>query len=88
MSEPRTTERICPQCGLKTPESMCPQHGIPTLARVAGAIDTVQTGEIIGGRFRVDKLLGKGGFGGLGGPSIGNPGAAGQGGLSNAALEL
>ncbi len=63
MSEPRTTERICPQCGLKTPESMCPQHGIPTLARVAGAIDTVQTGEIIGGRFRVDKLLGKGGFG-------------------------
>ena len=64
MSERATTERICPQCGLKTPESTCPEHGIPTLARILGAVDTVQTGEIIGGRYRVDKLLGKGGFGG------------------------
>ncbi len=63
MSERATTERICPQCGLKTPESTCPQHGIPTLVRILGAVDTVQTGEIIGGRYRVDKLLGKGGFG-------------------------
>ena len=63
MSDRTTTERICPQCGLKTTELTCPQHGIPTLARITGAVDTVQTGEIIGGRYRVDKLLGKGGFG-------------------------
>ena len=63
MSERATTERICPQCGVKTSEPTCPQHGIPTLARVPGGADTVQTGEIIGGRYRVDRLLGKGGFG-------------------------
>jgi serine/threonine protein kinase len=62
MSEPTTPERICPQCGIRTPAMTCPEHGIQTLARTAN-VDTVQTGEIIGGRFRVEKLLGKGGFG-------------------------
>ena len=63
MNERTTSERSCPECGKKTTAPTCPEHGIPTLARVGNAVDTVQTGELIGGRFRVDKLLGKGGFG-------------------------
>ncbi len=63
MSDRTTNERICPQCGVKTTALTCPQHDIPTLARITGSVDTVQTGEIIGRRYRVDRLLGKGGFG-------------------------
>lgn len=55
-------DRICPQCGSRTTAATCPIHGIPTVTRATGG-ETVQTGEIIGGRYRVDSLLGKGGFG-------------------------
>ena len=56
-------ERVCPECGLKTEESTCPEDGEMTLVVKVG--DTVDEliGQVIGGRYRIIKMVGQGGFG-------------------------
>lgn len=57
------SQRICPQCGLSTAEPVCPEHGCPTMLKTPAAIEAMQAGVVIGGRYKVEKLLGRGGFG-------------------------
>ena len=56
-------DRICPQCGKATALATCPEHHCPTIVMTPTAIETVKTGVVIGGRYQVDRLLGRGGFG-------------------------
>ncbi len=55
--------RICPQCGLATEESVCPEHQCPTVLRSGGSLDQLQAGIVVGGRYRIERQLGRGGFG-------------------------
>ena len=56
-------ERICPQCGVATDAPVCPQHHCPTIVRTVGTLDSLQSGVVIGGRYKIDRQIGKGGFG-------------------------
>jgi len=56
-------DRICPQCGKATSEPVCPEHDVRTVLRTLSAVEAVLPGSLIDGRYRVEKILGKGGFG-------------------------
>ena len=54
--------RVCPQCSLETEETVCPQDGATTFV-VQSAVSTYDPGTIINERYRIDEVLGIGGFG-------------------------
>lgn len=56
-------ERICPQCGMRTQEPTCPTHHCPTVVQVSGGLETLPRGAVVGGRYRIVRQIGKGGFG-------------------------
>lgn len=55
--------RYCPQCGKPTEQQACPNDGTPTVRRVASVRGDLMAGEVVGGRYRVVGVLGRGGFG-------------------------
>ena len=57
-------QRKCPECGLDTEELTCPNDGEMTLVikKETKKADNM-VGQIIGGRYRVEKIIGQGGFG-------------------------
>jgi hypothetical protein len=56
-------DRICPQCGMRTQEPTCPTHHCPTVVQVTGGLDSLPQGCVVGGRYRIERQIGKGGFG-------------------------
>lgn len=57
-------ERYCPICRTRLAESSCPVHGIPTIAASLLSIPAeLAPGTVLAGRYRVGRLLGKGGMG-------------------------
>ncbi|MBI2375466.1 MAG: protein kinase [Deltaproteobacteria bacterium] len=56
--------RWCPLCGLVTDERSCPNDQVATLVRNAptASLAIVKPGMVVAGRFRVEELLGRGGF--------------------------
>jgi len=55
--------RLCPKCGVKTEEARCPDDGTATLALAQNPESRLAMGTEINGRYRVDQLIGQGGFG-------------------------
>ncbi len=55
--------RICPQCGVETQDAVCPTHQCPTVLRSGGSLDQLVAGTVVGGRYRIERQLGRGGFG-------------------------
>ncbi len=55
--------RYCPQCGRPTEQAACPEDGTPTVRRVASVRGDLVGGEVVGGRYRIVRVIGRGGFG-------------------------
>ncbi len=55
--------RYCPRCGSTSDSAVCPTDGTPTVRQVAHGRRRLETGDVIGGRYRVSGELGRGGFG-------------------------
>lgn len=56
-------QRVCPECGLATTELTCPTDGEMTLVVRKADSANDRIGTVIGGRYRVEKVIGQGGFG-------------------------
>lgn len=54
--------RVCPRCSMETELEICPDDGSTTFAVQKGQ-ETYTPGTLIAGRYRVDAVLGVGGFG-------------------------
>ncbi len=54
--------RVCPRCGFETDASVCPHDGATTVS-VSTAVATYANGTVIADRYRVEEVLGIGGFG-------------------------
>lgn len=60
------TGRFCPQCEAKTTERLCPADGIVTLMQHPPTFDLdkdAKVGLVVDRRYRLDRELGRGGFG-------------------------
>ncbi len=59
------TMRYCPACATLTVEAFCPADGVATFARkkVLPSAATMSVGDIVAGKYRVQRILGVGGFG-------------------------
>ena len=57
--------RYCPRCGFATGEGLCPRDGTATIARAAIDLNAMQfrPGDVLASRYRIVKLLGRGGYG-------------------------
>ena len=55
--------RYCPRCGENTEAQVCSTHGIPTVWRELPGIGQIPAGQIIGGRYSIVGVIGRGGFG-------------------------
>ncbi len=57
--------RYCPRCGLATEESLCARDGTATIARSTIDLNAMQfrPGDVLASRYRIVKLLGRGGYG-------------------------
>ena len=57
-------ERYCPECGVKTMLNNCPVDGEMTLvAKRKEATASDRIGQLIGGRYKINAVIGQGGFG-------------------------
>jgi hypothetical protein len=54
-------QRMCPLCGRLTDASACPEDGLATVR--ANAQGFARIGAVVGDRYRLTELLGRGGFG-------------------------
>ncbi|MCB9738429.1 MAG: serine/threonine protein kinase [Deltaproteobacteria bacterium] len=59
MSETRT----CPSCGRETDAPYCAHDGTATIVRGAAGAAAIGPGTVLGGRYRVTRELGRGGYG-------------------------
>ncbi len=57
--------RYCPACATLTVEAFCPADGVATFTRkkVLPSAATMNVGDVVAGKFRVQRILGVGGFG-------------------------
>lgn len=55
--------RLCPKCGKKTEEARCPDDGTATLVLAQNPDARLTEGTEVNGRYRIDKMIGQGGFG-------------------------
>jgi len=57
--------RFCPNCGTRTAETFCPQDQVATFELKAADPDgaRLSAGEVVAGKYRVTRILGRGGFG-------------------------
>ena len=57
--------RYCPACATLTVEAFCPADGVATFARkkVLPTAAIMSVGDVVAGKFRVQRILGVGGFG-------------------------
>ncbi|MBM4346459.1 MAG: protein kinase, partial [Deltaproteobacteria bacterium] len=60
---PETVDRICPQCGVVTAAELCPEHHCPTIVKATSTLEVLKPGIVVGGRYKIDRQIGKGGFG-------------------------
>ena len=64
MDETAVQLRYCPLCEETTGELTCTKHGVPTVsAAILEPNPVIANGALIGGRYRVESLLGEGGMG-------------------------
>ena len=55
--------RLCPKCGKKIREARCPDDGTATLVLAQNPDAKLTEGTEVNGRYRIDKIIGQGGFG-------------------------
>lgn len=55
--------RLCPKDGIKTEQERCPECGTATLVLAQNPDSKLSEGTEINGRYRIDKMIGQGGFG-------------------------
>ena len=63
MTTPAAPTRFCPECGQARSEDVCPVHEIPTIVQQADDFTQLLIGTVIAGRYKVESLIGQGGFG-------------------------
>ena len=64
MPAPSALPRFCPLCDVRTADATCATHNVPTVLADSAEEDSVPSeGAMIGARYRVDQLLGRGGMG-------------------------
>ncbi len=55
--------RVCPKCSEEMPDAICPKDGAHTMPVAASSRQTYPLGTLIADRYRIDAVLGIGGFG-------------------------
>ena len=55
--------RVCPRCSTETLETVCPDDGAETIGVQESGATTYPEGTLIAGRYRIDGVIGLGGFG-------------------------
>jgi serine/threonine-protein kinase len=59
-----SVDRFCPLCDEQVASEICPRHRVPTIAPASGdPVTRAEPGAVIGGRYRIDRVLGQGGMG-------------------------
>ncbi len=55
--------RVCPKCSQEMPDTVCPKDGARTVPVAAPSQQTYPLGTLVADRYRIDAVLGIGGFG-------------------------
>jgi serine/threonine protein kinase len=54
--------RLCPVCGRRMSEAVCPDDGTATVTAHAWSGGQVRAGDVVAGRYRLQRPIGKGGY--------------------------